>query len=68
MMKMISEALIESRMRNERTADLPAWLVDGEYRMGGGALALRALEAGDDEGSNPKRRPFRLSRRKEVRS
>ena len=68
MMKMISEALIESRMRNERTANLPAWLLKGEYRMSGGASALRAIEASDGEGSDRKRRPFRLSRRKEVRS
>ncbi len=33
---MISEAHIESRMRNERTADLPAWLLKGEFRISGG--------------------------------
>jgi len=65
---MISEAQIESRMRNERTEDLPAWLLKGEYRMSGGASALRAIEAGDDEDSDRKRRLFRFSRRREARS
>jgi hypothetical protein len=55
-------------MRNERTADLPAWLLKDEYHIGGGAFALRAIEAGDDEGSERRRGLFRLSRRKEVRS
>lgn len=67
-MNMISEAQIESRMRNERIEDLPAWLLKGEYRMSGGASALRAIEAGDDEGSDRKRRLFRFSRRREARS
>jgi hypothetical protein len=68
MMKMISEAHIESRMRNERPADLPAWLLKGEYRMSGGESALRAIEGGDDEGPDRTRRLFRISRRKEVKS
>jgi hypothetical protein len=67
-MKMISEAHIEFRMRKERTADLPAWLLKGEYRMSGGESALRAIEGGDDESPNRKRRLFRISRRKEVKS
>jgi hypothetical protein len=68
MMKMISEAYIESRMRNERAADLPAWLLRDEYRMRGGESALRAIEGEEDRSSNRKRRRFRLSRLKEVRS
>jgi hypothetical protein len=68
MIKMISEAHIESRMRNEKTEDLPAWLLNDEFHMSGGAALLRTTEAGDDEGSGRKRRLFRLSRRKEVRS
>lgn len=65
---MISEAQIESRMRNERAADLPAWLLKGEYNMREGASALIAMEVRDDVSSDRKRRPFRLSRRKEARS
>ncbi len=62
---MISEAHIESRMRNERTAIYQLG-AEGEFRMSGGSLALRAIEGVDEEGPDRKRRLFRISRRKEV--
>jgi hypothetical protein len=68
MIEMISEAHIQFRTRNEKTADLPAWLLKDEYHMSGGAVALRMVEAGDDEGSERRRRLFRFSRRKGARS
>jgi hypothetical protein len=68
MMEMMSEAYLKSRIGMSGESDLPAWLMEGEYRGTGRGAILKELDAGDSP-EKPSRNTFwHLPKRKEVRS
>ncbi len=65
---MMSEAYLKSRIEMRGESDLPAWLMEGEFRgMGKGAI-MKDSAANDSNNKRPRRNILHIPRRKEVRS
>jgi hypothetical protein len=67
-MKMISESQLTSRMGATGRNELPAWLIEGEYRGLGIAAMLKGLEENGSEQKPVKKRAWNLPRIKEART
>jgi hypothetical protein len=68
MMEMISEAYLKSRIATSGERDLPAWLMEGEYRGIGRGAILKELDAGDSTKKPSRNTIWHLPKRKEARS
>lgn len=65
---MMSEAYLKSRIGMSGESDLPAWLMNGEFRGTGRGAILEELEDRDSRIKLSKKRILHLPRRREVRS
>ncbi len=64
---MMSEAYLRSRIEM-RESDLPAWLMEGEFRGMGKAVILKDSGINGSEREPPRRSILHIPRRREARS
>jgi hypothetical protein len=67
-MKMISESHLKSRIEVTGRNELPAWLIEGEYRGLGIAAILEGFEGQGRDQRNVKKRAWNIPRIKEART
>ncbi len=65
---MMSEAYLRSRIEMRETSDLPAWLMEGEFRGMGRGSILKESGINGSEQELPRRKILHIPRRREVRS
>lgn len=65
---MMSEAYLKSRIGMSGESDLPAWLMNGEFRGTGRGAILNGVDDGDSRNTPAKNGFLRLPKRREVRS